>query len=118
MAMMKDFSRATTLANMPGHEILPVCDDIPGVPGNFDILALLRKKILPDSSRRGYLDHPWKIDAGQMAEKMGMRKTTLLEHIPKAERRLIGISLHRSHEWSVSIIPSSLGDKGIIVIFI
>jgi predicted DNA binding protein len=40
--------------------------------------------------RRGFFDHPRRINAGDLAEKMGMHKTTLLEHIHKAEKRLIG----------------------------
>jgi predicted DNA binding protein len=43
-----------------------------------------------ESYRCGFFDHPRRINAGELAEKMGMHKTTLLEHIHKAEKRLIG----------------------------
>jgi predicted DNA binding protein len=38
----------------------------------------------------GYFDHPRKINAGILARKIGMHKTTLLEHLHKAQKRLIG----------------------------
>ena len=47
-------------------------------------------EILLESYHRGYFDHPRRINAGELAEEMGMHKTTLLEHIHKAEKRLIG----------------------------
>ncbi|MBP7715972.1 MAG: helix-turn-helix domain-containing protein [Methanoregulaceae archaeon] len=40
-------------------------------------------RILPGPSRRGYFDHPWTINSSDLAEKMGMHKTPLLEHIPE-----------------------------------
>jgi hypothetical protein len=73
-----------------GLEILSVCDYDPHVTGIFDVLTPKQKEILLESYHRGYFDHPRKINAGELAEKMGMHKTTLLEHIHKAEKRLIG----------------------------
>jgi hypothetical protein len=73
-----------------GLEILSVCDYNPRVSGIFDILTPKQKEILRESYRRGYFDHPRRINAGELAEEMGMHKTTLLEHIHKAEKRLIG----------------------------
>jgi len=71
-------------------EILSVTDYDPHVRGIFDILTPRQKTILLESYRMGYFDHPRRINAGELAEKMGMHKTTLLEHIHKAEKRLIG----------------------------
>lgn len=73
-----------------GLEILSVGDYNPEVSGIFDILTPKQKAILLESYRRGFFDHPRRINAGELAEKMGMHKTTLLEHIHKAEKRLIG----------------------------
>ena len=73
-----------------GLEILSVCEYNPYVDGIFDILTPKQKEILLESYRSGFFDHPRKINAGELAEKMGMHKTTLLEHIHKAEKRLIG----------------------------
>jgi hypothetical protein len=73
-----------------GLEILSVCDYNPDVSGIFDILTPKQKEILLESYRSGFFDHPRRINAGELAEKMGMHKTTLLEHIHKAEKRLIG----------------------------
>ena len=73
-----------------GLEILSVCDYNPYVNGVFGVLTPRQKKILLESYRQGYFDHPRRVNAGELAEKMGMHKTTLLEHIHKAEKRLIG----------------------------
>jgi hypothetical protein len=73
-----------------GLEILSVCDYSPDVSGIFDLLTPKQKEILRESYRCGFFEHPRKINAGELAEKMGMHKTTLLEHIHKAEKRLIG----------------------------
>ena len=58
--------------------------------GFFDVLTPEQKEILRESYRLGFFGHPRRINAGELAEKMGMHKTTLLEHIHKAEKRLIG----------------------------
>lgn len=73
-----------------GLEILSVCDYIPEISGIFDLLTPRQKEILLESYRQGFFEHPRRINAGALAEKMGMHKTTLLEHIHKAEKRLIG----------------------------
>jgi hypothetical protein len=73
-----------------GLEVLSVCDYNPDASGIFDVLTPRQKEILLASYRLGYFDHPRRINAGELAEKMGMHKTTLLEHIHKAEKRLIG----------------------------
>ncbi len=71
-------------------EILSVGDYNPSVSGVFGVLTPKQKQILLDSYREGYFDHPRRINATELAVKMGMHKTTLLEHIHKAEKRLIG----------------------------
>ena len=73
-----------------GLEVLAVCDYNPHVTGVFDFLTPKQKEILLESYRSGFFDHPRRINAGELAERMGMHKTTLLEHIHKAEKRLIG----------------------------
>ncbi len=73
-----------------GLDILSVCEYNPHVSGIFDILTPKQKEILLESYRSGFFEHPRRINAGELAEKMGMHKTTLLEHIHKAEKRLIG----------------------------
>ncbi len=73
-----------------GLEILSVCDYTPDASGIFEILTPKQKEVLLESYRSGFFDHPRKINAGELAEKMGLHKTTLLEHIHKAEKRLIG----------------------------
>ncbi len=79
-----------------GLEILSVCEYNPSVAGIFDVLTPKQKEILLESYRRGFFDHPRRINAGELAERMGMHKTTLLEHIHKAENRLIGHILEQT----------------------
>jgi predicted DNA binding protein len=67
-----------------------VSDYNPHISGIFDILTPRQKGILLESYCQGYFDHPRRVNAGELAEKMGMHKTTLLEYIYKAEKRLIG----------------------------
>ncbi len=82
--------------NRWGLEILSVCEYSPYVNGMLDVLTPKQKTILLESYRRGFFDHPRRINADQLAEQMGMHKTTLLEHIHKAEKRLIGHILEQA----------------------
>jgi len=88
----EDFNTFVTDAaqNGWGLGILPVCDYNPHVNGIFDVLTPGQKEILRESYRVGFFDHPRRMNAGELAEKMGLHKTTLLEHIHTAEKRLIG----------------------------
>ena len=73
-----------------GLEIISVCDYNHEVSGIFDVLTPRQKEILIESYHLGYFDHPHRLNAGELAEKMGINKSSLLEHIHKAEKRLIG----------------------------
>jgi hypothetical protein len=88
----EDFHRFVSDAREKGWEleILSVCDYSPHITDIFNVLTPRQKKILLESYRHGYFDHPRRINAAELAERMGMHKTTLLEHIHKAEKRLIG----------------------------
>lgn len=70
-------------------EILAVHDYNPLVNGLLDELTEKQRQILKAAYQYGYFDHPRKIDAGKLAEKVGVHKTTLLEHLHKAEKRLV-----------------------------
>lgn len=71
-------------------DILTVRDYNPDISGVFNVLTSKQKEILIKSYELGYFDYPRRVNAEQVAEKMGMHKTTLIEHIHKAEKRLIG----------------------------
>ena len=94
----EDFHTFVTDAakNEWGLEILSVCDYNPHVNGILDVLTPQQKKILLESYRQGFFDHPRRINADKLAEEMGIHKTTLLEHIYKAEKRLIGHILEQA----------------------
>ena len=79
-----------------GLEVLSVCEYYPTVDGVLDLLTPQQKKILLESYRRGFFDHPRRVNATELAEQMGMHKTTLLEHLHKAENRLIGHILEQA----------------------
>jgi Predicted DNA binding protein len=71
-------------------EILAVEEYNPHISGIFNIFTGKQKEILLAAYQAGYFEYPRRIDAGRLAKKMGMHKTTLLEHIHKAENRLMG----------------------------
>ncbi len=73
-----------------GFEVLSVQKYDPHISSVFSALTGKQKEILLQAYNSGYFDHPRKINAGELAIMVGMHKTTLLEHLHKAERRLIG----------------------------
>ncbi len=73
-----------------GFEIVSVQKYDPHISSAFNALTKKQKEILIQAYNSGYFDHPRKVDAGELAKKIGMHKTTLLEHLHKAEKRLIG----------------------------
>lgn len=73
-----------------GFEVLSVQKYDPHISSIFGALTEKQKEILLFAYNSGYFDHPRKINAGDLAGKMGLHKTTMLEHLHKAEKRLIG----------------------------
>ncbi len=73
-----------------GFEVLSVQKYDPHISSVFSALTGKQKEILLQAYNSGYFDHPRKVNAGELASKIGMHKTTLLEHLHKAEKRLIG----------------------------
>ncbi len=72
-----------------GFEILSVQKYNPLDLNAFSKLTKKQKEILLQAYNNGYFDHPRKINADQLARKIGIHKTTLLEHLHKAENQLI-----------------------------
>lgn len=72
-----------------GFEILSIQKYDPLDINAFSKLTKKQKEILLQAYNNGYFDHPRKINAGQLAKKIGIHKTTLLDHLHKAEKRLI-----------------------------
>lgn len=80
-------------------DVLPeVCDIVdvgfqnPTVD-SYDSLSCLtprQKEILTAARENGYYDHPRKINAEELAGLIGISKATTLEHLRKAESRLMG----------------------------
>ena len=73
-----------------GFEVLSVQKYDPHISSVFSALTGKQKEILLQAYNSGYFEHPRKVNAGELARKIGMHKTTLLEHLHKAEKRLIG----------------------------
>jgi predicted DNA binding protein len=55
----------------------------------LSLLTEKQKEIVIEAMKNGYYDYPRKIDAGGVAEKVGVTKATALEHLRKAEGRLM-----------------------------
>ena len=57
-----------------------------------DMLAALterQREIVVEAKRHGYYEYPRRVDAGELAEKVGLSKATVVEHLRKAEGRLM-----------------------------
>jgi predicted DNA binding protein len=57
-----------------------------------DIISVLtdrQKEIMITAKKHGYYKYPRKINSGELAQKIGLSKGTTLEHLRKAEERLM-----------------------------
>jgi predicted DNA binding protein len=57
---------------------------------NVDDLSERQREVYDLARREGYYTWPRETSAGELAERMGVSKATLLEHLRKAESKLLG----------------------------
>jgi predicted DNA binding protein len=60
------------------------------------ILTQKQREVLVASFREGYYDIPRRIESRELAAKLGLKSSTLIEHRRKAERRLIASIINES----------------------
>ena len=63
-----------------------------GVYQNQDLLKILTDKqrmVLTAANRYGYYEHPKKLNGEELAKKVGLSKSTMLQHLRKAEGRIM-----------------------------
>ncbi|MDF1532237.1 MAG: helix-turn-helix domain-containing protein, partial [ANME-2 cluster archaeon] len=77
-------------------KILSVEQYDPHISSALNMLTEKQSAILQLAYRSGYFDRPRKITAEELARKVGLHKSTLLEHLRKAEKRVIGNVIEQS----------------------
>ena len=58
-----------------------------------------QREVLITAYKLGYYDIPRRINSDQLAEKLGIVNSTLVEHLRKAERRLLAQVLEQRNDF-------------------
>ncbi len=61
----------------------------PAAKNMLDSLTVKQKEVLKQAYLSGYFSYPRKINPQKLADKMGINKATLLEHLRKAEDKIL-----------------------------
>jgi predicted DNA binding protein len=80
-------------------EMIGTVKEVHVTPASFhrdDLLASLterQREVVIEAKRHGYYDYPRRINSEQLAKRVGISKATVVEHLRKAEGRLMGTLL-------------------------
>lgn len=78
------------------YKILSLSDASFSSNAPLSCLTQKQRSVLVTSFKEGYYDTPRKTSSQELAKKLGLRSSTLIEHRRKAERRLIASILNQS----------------------
>ncbi len=77
-------------ADVRVEHIAPLADGVGSGMFTPDALSERQREVFDLARKRGYYEWPREVSAADLAEELGVSKPTLLEHLRKAEAKLLG----------------------------
>ncbi|WP_254534686.1 helix-turn-helix domain-containing protein [Halomarina litorea] len=77
-------------ADVRVEHIAPLSDGVGSGMLTPDVLSERQREVFDLARKRGYYEWPREVSAADLADELGVSKPTLLEHLRKAEAKLLG----------------------------